>query len=300
MVFYFFNPISKQLYFQKGFDKYQQLVLFYKPYKLWAKLLWLIWRKVKVFRELWKEQALESIIPLDVLISNFDNTMILGFNIGQYSTKKKISVIGVNSKNGLFIKYSEAPSERKKIIHEAKIIDQLHGLEFVPVNLGVIANNKYAMLKTTIFSGKQKYYYNNDFGVLEILKLLSKQKIEVDNNHTGSMKTCFGHGDFCPWNMIISRGRLFVYDWESANIYPLGYDLFTYIFQTMFLIKPHKSISKILTKNLILIENYFSFLRVTEWKQYLLEFSRIKYHNEINNVKLNDKYSKLMKYAKKI
>ncbi|MGH9773802.1 MAG: hypothetical protein ACRD50_02520 [Candidatus Acidiferrales bacterium] len=44
----------------------------------------------------------------------------------------------------------------------------------------------------------------------------------------GVMIPCgFTHGDFAPWNTCIRNGKLFVFDWESANWeLPLAWDLF--------------------------------------------------------------------------
>jgi hypothetical protein len=46
-----------------------------------------------------------------------------------------------------------------------------------------------------------------------------------------------GHGDFAPWNTRLERGRLFVFDWESAGAdVPLVYDGFHFRTQVAILL----------------------------------------------------------------
>ena len=62
------------------------------------------------------------------------------------------------------------------------------------------------------------------------------------------------------------KGNFLVFDWEMAGNYTLGYDLFTYIFQTCFLLEPDVPIKDTILKNNIAIENYFSRFNLKNWK----------------------------------
>lgn len=51
-------------------------------------------------------------------------------------------------------------------------------------------------------------------------------------------KTSLMHGDFTPWNMFVSKGKLYVYDWELAvNDSPAFLDLIHYVFQNGVMVK---------------------------------------------------------------
>ena len=83
--------------------------------------------------------------------------------------------------------------------------------------------------------------------------------------------------------------------------YPLGYDLFTFIFQTNFLLKPNKSIQKIINENKNRIEQYFAHFNIFEWSNHLIDFSKIKVNLEkekgLKGMLLE--YQILLDYAKK-
>lgn len=40
---------------------------------------------------------------------------------------------------------------------------------------------------------------------------------------------CLNHGDFTPWNTFLVNDRLYVFDWEYADIHPIGSDLIHFI-----------------------------------------------------------------------
>ncbi len=64
---------------------------------------------------------------------------------------------------------------------------------------------------------------------------LKKSKLFLRQNQY--FTTSVAHGDFTPWNAILKRKQLYVYDWEMA-IYgaPLLYDVFHFIYQTEILV----------------------------------------------------------------
>lgn len=44
---------------------------------------------------------------------------------------------------------------------------------------------------------------------------------------------CLAHGDFTPWNTFLQDGRLYVFDWEYANLaWPVGFDLVNFMLAT--------------------------------------------------------------------
>ena len=85
-----------------------------------------------------------------------------------------------------------------------------------------------------------------------------------------------------------------------AGNYTLGYDLFTFIFQTNFLLEPKKTITDILNENVKLIEHYFSKSNILNWNDYLIAFTKDKITMETSKGTkgMITQYSKLLGYAK--
>lgn len=64
------------------------------------------------------------------------------------------------------------------------------------------------------------------------------QKLMKQVNESEEIEVCLSHGDFTPWNMFVSEGRLCIYDWELADPFkPLGFDLFHFIIQKGILVE---------------------------------------------------------------
>jgi Phosphotransferase enzyme family len=69
---------------------------------------------------------------------------------------------------------------------------------------------------------------------LVIAKLLAlRSKMDPEKK----IPSTLAHGDFTPWNMYLSNGKLHVYDWELSERLPLLYDAFHFIFQSGVLVK---------------------------------------------------------------
>ncbi|MFT3752808.1 MAG: aminoglycoside phosphotransferase family protein [Paludibacter sp.] len=115
-----------------------------------------------------------------------------------------------------------------------------------------------------------------DDKILTILFSLSNQQVKSSKVYNSSVRTCFAHGDFCPWNMLDNQGRISVFDWELAGVYPLGYDLFTCIFQYECLINKNIKFDLIVTENSELIQKYFRHFEIDNWIPYLHEFAKLK------------------------
>jgi len=87
-----------------------------------------------------------------------------------------------------------------------------------------------------------------------------------------------------------------------AGTYPLGYDLFTFVFQTAFLLGPQKSTTKLIEENKALIKHYFKALGIKNWQTYLSAFSTIKIELESckGNQSLLSPYKTFKKDVEKI
>ena len=87
---------------------------------------------------------------------------------------------------------------------------------------------------------------------LKIRQLIGKMyELSQQLDEQLEIPIAYSHGDFTPWNMYLSRDRLYLYDWEMASLYrPMLFDLFHFIFQTHVLIKksPYKIITEAITE----------------------------------------------------
>jgi hypothetical protein len=174
-------------------------------------------------------------------------------------------------------------------------------LDFVPKVLDFYSDDAQVLLKTNVLKGERLSKTTLDQKIINQLITISSQKIECIKTTQSSLKTCFAHGDFCPWNMMTNNHNILIYDWEMAGNYTLGYDLFTFIFQTNFLLEPKKTITNILKENVKLIEHYFSKFNILNWNDYLIAFTNDKITMEtLKGTKgMFTQYSNLLAYAKK-
>ena len=61
--------------------------------------------------------------------------------------------------------------------------------------------------------------------VLQLCLPLSKYHLTDKNVDENGLKMSLSHGDFCPWNVLVSEGSIRLIDWELAADRTLGYDL---------------------------------------------------------------------------
>ncbi|GAB3041886.1 phosphotransferase [Spirosoma pulveris] len=303
MNYFHFDPFSKQYLFPEEYKKYPFLLSFYQPYTLLGWLMWFLWRKFSVIRLFCRVKGLESILPFNIYCKYISANSIVAFNLGTPGTEQKTTILGIDKLTGekFFIKYATRPLALSNVKKEALVLSHLTDLPFVPKLLASVSDPDYTLIKTNVFDGVKVTTQNIEDQLLSILSKLAKQGVSLPQDDY-SLDTCFAHGDFCPWNMIVCEDKLFVYDWEMATYYPLGYDLFTYVFQTSFLLQPRISIESILEKNKGLLNLYFQDLEIDTWHPYLLSFAQIKLEAEIKkkNIKLITHYESLRNYAKGI
>ncbi len=304
MRYYYFNPISKQYWFPEGFEKFPLFKSFYHPYKFSARILWYIWRNIGIIRRYFVEQQPGNILP-EKCIRNFVSADdLLAYNLGSRGVEQKTTILGINPTTGgeFFIKYGETPVARKNVSNEANILSQLKDLDFVPHLLLYKFTSEYAFIKTTILKGDRFLIQLEDQQLITVLEKLGHINVESIIKFGTGLQVGFAHGDFCPWNMMKDiAGKILIYDWEMAGEYPLGFDLFTYIFQTSFLISNQKSIDQLLKMNESGIRNYFSRFNIEDWQPYLLAFAEIKFKIETEKQdNLASSYKLLRSHAEKI
>jgi len=303
MRYYYFNPLSKKCYFPAGFQKYPLFESFYQPYKFSANVLWKLWRNLPFFRYIFSTDEPEKVLPIDQIKEYVTPNSILAFNLGTIGVEQKITVLGIDemTKSSFFIKYATSEIACKNVTNEGLVLQQLSHLSFVPrLYMNSKENNEFSLIKTSVLKGEKVTQRPVDGHTLELLYSLAEQKIKSSRNYSSGLRCSFAHGDFCPWNMLISDGNLKVYDWELAGQYPLGYDLFTYLFQYEFLVEEKTRFESILNENSKVIQEYFRHFKISDWLPYLKEFARLKYmfEKEKNNYDLIDSYLQMKVYLK--
>lgn len=304
MRYFYFNPFNKQYYFPEGFRQRPLFVSFYQPYTFAGSVLWFVWKNTSLLRSLCKEDAIDTLLPIDRFKKYLPSEVLMAINRGTKGVEQKMTILACDLTNGeeCFMKYAESKIARKNVDNEGKTLGQLKHLNFIPKLYLQVSEKDFSIIKTNILKGKRLDKQNVDEQVLKVLIELSKQKVKTDRVFDTTLQSCFAHGDFCPWNMMLDSGKLNVFDWEMAGSYPLGYDLFTFIFQTSFLIDSKKSIEKLLQENKKLIENYFKVFEVQSWRPYLLAYALEKIRSETlkNNKCLLLPFQELKKYVEKL
>ena len=305
MRYYYFNPINKQCYFPEGFHKYPFFKTFYQPYKKSAKLMWKVWLNSSLFRYLFSTNEPEKFLPLDPINQYVSQGSILAFNLGTVGVEQKITVLGVDTQTNdtFFIKYATSEIACKNVFNEGVVLQQISDLLFVPkLQLNVNIETEFTLIKTTVLHGDKMNYQPVDEQILEILYTLSSQKVVSGRNYETDLQSCFAHGDFCLWNMLKKNGNIELFDWELAGQYPIGYDLFLYIFQFEFLVNETMRFEQMLFENSDVIQRYFNHFRIVDWLPYLREFAdlKLRLESEKRNDDLIESYLQLKEYAAKI
>lgn len=229
---------------------------------------------------------------------------VMAFYRGTPGSEQKVTVFGFDPEldDYFLIKIANSDIAKRNVKNEYKVLKQLEHEDFAPKLLSHVANGKYVLIKTTVFKGVRYSDHRIDSNAAKILDKLTELTIITDRNMQNNLRTCFAHGDFCPWNLMNCHGKAKVFDWEMAGNYPIGYDLFTFIFQTSFLLNPNKKIKTLLDQYRKIIDDYFEHMGINRWELYLIEFAKIKISLESKKetTRLSHSFKKLKQYAEKI
>lgn len=299
MRYYYLQPFHPQFFFQAECIDSPLFLSLYQPYTFIGEISWLLWRNSKLYRQIFSKPNIEAYIPEIQIRKILGNDSILGINSGSPGPERKITVIGLRSKIPFFCKLAQTEVARKLVQNEYHILKHLDGNEFTPYFMEFITIESLIGIKTEFLHGIRIADDKINEDIIRVINKISSHSIPGCNMVKTNLQTSFAHGDFCPWNLMNVKGRLKAFDWEMAGYYPLGYDLFTFIFQTSFLLHPGKSIDKIIKSNINSITNYFGSIN---WQPYLASFAEIKFEAEFkkSNKRLFPRYKELSIYAKQI
>ncbi|MCM8568757.1 phosphotransferase [Gramella jeungdoensis] len=260
-----------------------------------------MFRKIGLFRLLLAKDNIEAYIPDKRIRSVIGKNVLIAFNRGTIGPERKVTGLCMEKKRKFFIKYADSKIAIDNVRNEHFVLKQLNDFHFVPKVIAYDEGDDFALLQTTVLSGEK---INTSRLTKEILnRLIEINNLKVitsDKTNNNNEYYCFAHGDFCPWNLMINEGEILIYDWELAGNYPVGYDFFTYLFQTNFLLNPKKDIGSILSEGRENLEYYFDKIKVANWKDQLIEFAEIKIDKESKkaNSLLKKHFENLLDYAK--
>jgi len=276
MNYYYIHPFKPQYFFPETFKKHAVFISFFKPYTLIGKISWALFKNLYLYRVCFGKSNIEAFIPEKEIRKIIGVEALMAFNIGTPGPEQKITGLGWDKNNYFFIKHAQTPLSINNVVNEYHILRQLSTLNFVPKIQSFHQDEKQVLLKTDVLMGTRLGNVPLSEKILNCLHTLAEFSIILDNKVASSLKLVFAHGDFCPWNMMEQNGQILLFDWEMGKNYPLGYDLFTFLFQTKFLLEPEKLIPYILSENRDIIDQYFHHYKIYEWNKYLLAFSKEK------------------------
>lgn len=295
--FTFFPPVQKQFYFSKSLFLKQDYPFLYKPLKLKARVLWSLLINFDFIRTIFTVKG--DILPKDLKkilhligIERGDQFQI---NQGKEVLERKITIIK-HRINGVstFYKIGKTDISINLIRNEHRILNELNGKYSTPHVLSLRKHDSILILETTYLHAS-----NNSFSSLN--DQIVRQLIEISHfrkSFDQGLIYSFSHGDFCPWNILYHTEKYYVIDWEMGGDRPLGYDLFTFIFQTNFLLQSNSNFSDIFEKNRRFIKTYFDNFQVSNIRKYLEAFVDLKIlyeENKANKSFLSTKYNSLKK-----
>lgn len=276
MIFYRFKTKTTSYFFPKQTRKSRFIYSLYGNYGgVVAKLYWWLFLHCSLVRFLNRVES-SSVQDFELLQTLLGAESVFGINYGTPSPDQKKSILGYDEAGRhFFAKLSKKEGAKKLSSNEIFVFQKLADSGLVPKLFDCKITDDYVFLKTECVDGNHVHGQISNDEILQILETFRAYHYD-DSLNANCLKTCFSHGDFCPWNMLECDGRLKVIDWEMAGERALGHDLFTYIFQTAFLIRCDASFEKIMQENRTLFDSYFESAGVNDWGPYLKKFALLK------------------------
>jgi len=261
-----------------------------------SRLYWWLFRNNAIIR--WMNAIDENRLnfPYRRIKELVGDNCLLSFNMGSPGAEQKISILAYDNITGLrfFAKFAEKPDAMALTKNEINILPELADVGIAPALLDYKIANDYVWLKTQHIQGQRLTDIRLNAGIVRICTDLSSLNFNKNLQNNARLLSSFSHGDFCPWNILVNNQQLRLIDWEMAEERPLGYDLFTYIFQTAFLLSK-RPVREIIRQNSQWIEMYFAAFNISDYAPYLKSFATEKIQAEIQkgSGKLLKKYQLL-------
>jgi len=280
MTFVYFPPGKKQFFFSSPLmHTASSIPLLYSPMSRAARFIWNLVKQYRFIR-VWftiKRNRLSDTVQTILKAIQVTDRDLLQINCGTPGADQKLTLL-LHRKNGetSFFKIAQSKRSIQLVENEYSVLLKLNGKCNSPTVKSYGAKNGFLFLETTYIAAHK---YNSIPLTEAVFELLIKiSSFQLDRSE--KLLNCFSHGDFCPWNILYKDTIIYCIDWELAGEYSLGYDLFTYIFQTSFLLNPGKSSGILWEENKEYIHRYFEHFGVNDPITYLSFFVKKKMEYE--------------------
>lgn len=260
MKLYRFKTFTTSYYFPHLDSSLQYMYGLYSPYggRL-SKIYWWLFRYSSFVRSLTSVNEKDLEFPYSKIKASDGNDTLMSFNMGSPGVEQKISILGYDKTLDIpfFAKFSEKPRAKKLTKNEIRIYRMLDGTGLTPKLLQSVDTDDYVYLKAEFIKGSRPKSRKMTNEVLQLCLPLSKYHLTDNDVDENGLKMSLSHGDFCPWNVLVSEGAIRLIDWELAADRTLGYDLFTYICQVSILFEPDKDLLLAIDESMEYVKTYF-------------------------------------------
>lgn len=285
-------PHKDKIYFP--FTSYTRLKNnpIYQPFSSSGKSIWKLWAFLLKY---FVRKDFNSFIQSNNLgeVINKDSQVII-FK-GEKDKDPNYTILSVDDelKSEKVTKIAFKGYGRELTENEIYVLKRIKDLPYTPELLSFAKEESFAYFTTKAFQGENLSSNELTDDILELMFKINQIDIKkVKHYGNKDLIQRFAHGDFCPWNMIKNES-IFVYDWEMSGIYPLGYDLFMFIFQYELLVLNNDDYCiQILQVNQAKIEAYFEHYDVENYMPYFHEFVKIR----IDTIQNDDLKKSFVKY----
>ena len=299
MSLYRFHTFRTDYYFPDWTKDNEFLFGLYHPYNrypvrlLAVKLYWWLFRHCDLVRKKHIVINPDEHFPYSEITDLCPENSLMSFNMGTPGIERKISMLGLEPNgNRFFAKYSTLPAAMALSRNEIMWLDALKDTGLAPLLFDYKDETDFVFFRTECVSGINPKDVSMNEQILNLSIRISMQTRSGDQ-----LKKSLSHGDFTPWNVIITpAGEYKMIDWEMAAERELGYDILTYITHVGMLLSPNQQLTQLISENKTYIDRYFAVFDVTDWTPYLNAFAkrRIRYETEKNEIERAAKYKCLL------
>ena len=298
MKYYRFKTFTTSYYFPHLDSSLQYMYGLYSPYggRL-SKIYWWLFQHSSFVRSLTSVNEKDLEFPYSKIKVTDGNDTLMSFNMGSPGVEQKISILGYDKTLDIpfFAKFSQKPRAMALTRNEVLVYRLLDGTGLTPRLLKSVDTEDYVYLKAEYINGIRPKSRNISHEILHLCLPLASRHLTEQRTDANGLKMGLSHGDFCPWNVLVSNDQIRLIDWELAADRTLGYDLFTYICQVAILFEPEKQLLLAIDDNMRYVKEYFSSFGITDYKPYLKAFAMQKWEYEEGkgNTRLSEKYKEL-------
>ena len=294
MQFYKYQPSATSYYYFPAITLTSELWHLHNFYSPHGRLDKLYWRLLP--RRYWLERNCQIVteekldFPYPQILSTEKKGSFMSFRVSDPGTKnEKIVILGFDplTRIPFFAKFVQQPMSMLSVANEINILKELADSGLVPALMEYAIKADYIWLKTAYVLGgtvKNRDIYRLLMRLLKGRKInnilsqnITQLAITISRLRTPELREdgliyVFAHGDFLPQNVLQDRGKLQLIDWETAGYYPLGYDIFTWIFQPGFTMS-NQNWRQVLSRNHRWLKTYFDSFDITNYIPYLTAFA---------------------------